>query len=365
MKNQPPSRRQNALNRTKPVLYGDLKHWGLIQADALAFMKLLPSASVDAVITDPPYALAFGGKSWDGAGEGRFLADPDGFQAFTTTWAREVRRILKPGGYVAAFCAPRTFHRLVVGAEEAELEVRDQLLWMFASGMPKSRRIPDGRGSALKPAYEPILLARAPLSRLVNGKAVTLSENLEAFGTGAMNIDATRVARSELSGTDGYWPSHVALSHHSKCRSNHCVSECPKPLIDRLCPEGKQALSRLFYAAKASPAEREAGCEHLDAVDAPVFSGKTTRPRRNSHNTVKPLDLMRWIVRLVTPPGGLVLDPFAGSGSTGCAAVLEGRQFVGIERESEYLPIARARIAHWTSQAELLANNPQASEGSE
>lgn len=352
--NKPTSPTRSPAERDSvPLLYGDLSRWGLIHTDALTLLRALPTASVDAVVTDPPYAIAFGGKAWDGGGDNRFLADPDGFQAFTETWTHEVRRVLKPGGYVAAFCAPRTFHRLVVGAEEAGLDIRDQLLWMFASGMPKSRRVSGGRGTALKPAFEPILLARSPLDRNKHGKRLTTDENLGVHGTGAMNIDATRIRRSNGHvHPRGYWPSHVALSHDDRCRDAGCTEECPVARIDRLCPQGKQALSRLFYAAKASREEREAGCESLIAVDAPVFSGKATRPRRNSHATVKPIDLMRWIIRLVVPVGGVVLDPFTGSGSTGCAAVLEGRQFVGIEREGEYIPIARARLAHWTAVAE-------------
>jgi len=337
-----------------PPLYGDLRRWGLIQVDALALLAQLPAASVDAVVTDPPYGLAFKQQHWDGG----LLADGLGFQAFTRAWAEPVARVLKPGGSLAAFGAPRTVHRLVAGIEDAGLEVRDQLLWLYGSGVPKSRRLPCGLGTGLKPSYEPIVLARKPLDR---GTPATMA-NIAQHGTGALNIDAARITRPEDGAAgEGFWPPNVALGHESECTepSGQCHPTCAVPLIDRVAGEqrtpGGPPFSRLFYAAKAARAEREAGLEALTARRSPIFSGRLTAPRANAHPTVKPIGLMRWIVRLVVPPGGLVLDPFAGSGSTGIAAVLEARQFVGIEREAEYVAIARARITHWARQHEMEA----------
>ncbi|MEJ7783284.1 MAG: site-specific DNA-methyltransferase [Solirubrobacteraceae bacterium] len=330
------------------MLYGDLHRWGLVHADALALLKQLPAGSIDAVVVDPPYWLGFKGEHWDGGNQ----AGGRSFQAFTAWWAEQVLRILKPGGYVAAFGAPRTVHRLVAGFEDAGLEVRDQMLWL-ASGVPKSRRMAGGLGSGLKPAYEPIILARKPLDRATP----TIAGNVAKHTTGALNIDATRIARLDDDGqADGYWPATLALGHEADCDppSGDCVPDCVVPLIDRIAAQerrpGTLPFSRLFYAAKASRAEREAGLENLPKLQTPIFSGTLRAPRANGHPTVKPIALMRWLVRLVVPPGGLVLDPFAGSGSTGIAAVLEGRQFVGIEAEAEYVEIARARIAYWAGR---------------
>jgi len=339
-------------------LYGDLRRWGLIHADALALLAELPAASVDAVVTDPPYGLSFKGERWDGGS----LADGRGFQEFTRWWAEHVVRVLRPGGYVAAFGAPRTVHRLVAGFEDAGLEIRDQLLWCFGTGVPKSRRMPGGLGSGLKPAYEPVVLARKRLDRTLG----TITANLAAYGTGALNIDATRIPKpGDEHQADGYWPATFALGHEADCDppSGDCVPDCVVPLIDRILERrcqfaaqerrpGAPPFSRLFYAAKASSAEREAGLEALPKRQTPIFSGSGSQRRACTHPTVKPVALMRWLVRLVVPPGGLVLDPFAGSGSTGVAAVLEGRQFVGIEREAEYVDIARGRIVHWAEQPE-------------
>lgn len=337
-----------ARQQTRPPLYGDRRRWGLIQADSLAFLPLLPDACVDAVITDPPYGIAFRGQQWDGG----YLTDPEGFQAFTSAWAREVRRILKPGGYAAIFGAPRTVHRLVAGAEDAGLEIRDQLLWLYATGVPKSRRMPDGLGTALKPCYEPILLARRPLDPAVT----TVADNLSLHGTGALGINAARIPRPESEPVqEGFWPPNLTLGHDTDCTALSCVTRCAVPLIDQLAAGRRSpstpAFSRLFYATKTSRAERETGCERLTATSSEIFTHGHKTARTNSHPTVKPLSLMRWLTRLVVPPGGVVLDPFAGSGSTGCAAVLEGRQFVGLEREYEYVEIARARLAHWAQRS--------------
>lgn len=347
------------LTMAPPPLYGDRQRWALIEADALALLGQLPPNSIDAVVTDPPYGLAFNGEHWDGGS----LADGHGFQAFTNWWAAYLLRALKPGGHVAAFGAPRTVHRLVAGFEDAGFEVRDQLLWCFGSGVPKSRRLAGGLGSSLKPAYEPIVLARKPLDAATS----TIAANVVRHGTGALNIDAARIERPSTEPTgEGYWPANLALGHDDDCNQPRCecVPECVVPLIDRLAADklaaGTAPFSRLFYCAKAARTEREAGCEQLEARVSPIFAhgSSTTKARANAHPTVKPIGLMRWIVRLIVPPGSVVLDPFAGSGSTGIAAVLEGRQFVGIEREAEYVEIARARLRHWTDVA--IAERPSA-----
>jgi DNA modification methylase len=325
---------------SKTAVYSDdTDAWRLVEADALLTLtNCLPDDCLDAVVTDPPYALALGGADWDSFGGGG-LAAGEAFERWTARWSTECGRILKPGGHLLAFGAPRTFHRLVAGIEDAGLDVRDQLLWMFAQGFPKSRRLPEGQGTNLKPCYEPILLARKPLG----GRTI---DNLELHGTGTLNIDANRIGEAR------YWPAHVALSHAAGCTSKRCVPDCPARVIDAARPD--LLPSRLFFCAKATRAEREAGCEQLPRQQVALYTGKRHSPRlvHNLHPTVKPLELMRWLVRLVTPPGGLVLDPFCGSGSTGAAAVLEGRQFLGIEREGEYVDIACARLTHWAHQSE-------------
>jgi site-specific DNA-methyltransferase (adenine-specific) len=329
------------------VLYGDMHAWALVAADALQLLRSLPDGCVDAVVTDPPYGLAFSGEAWDGGG----LVEPAGFQAFSADWAAEAKRVLKPGGHLVAFGSPRTFHRLVAGCEDVGLEIRDQLLWLHGAGVPKSGRTAGGISTTLKPAYEPILLARSPLV------GASVRDNLARFGTGGLNVDACRIPRHMAAAAadpaDGYWPSHVVLEHEVDCDlSEGCVSGCAVPFLDGVARASREPVSRLFYASKASQAEREAGLAELRHSRKAFFDTGVPpkRARANVHPTVKPLDLMRWLVRLTTPPGGLVLDPFAGSGSTGCAAVLEGRQFIGIEREPRFLPIALARLAHWTTQ---------------
>jgi DNA modification methylase len=322
-------------------MYGDAKRWALLHADSLKLLPELPEGSVDAVITDPPYGIGFGGEAWDGGA----LRDAAAFQRGTSAWAAEVLRVLKPGGWLAAFGAPRTVHRLVAGCEDAGFEVRDQLLWLYAQGVPKSHARPGGLAVCLKPAYEPVLLARKPL------EGTTLDANLTAYGTGALQIDAARVPRRE--GGRGFWPANVALSHSARCRRGRCQPDCPVALIDTEPRPGRE-VSRLFFASKANRQEREAGCEALALREVPIHlrGGGAVRLVRNIHPTVKPLALMRWLARLVCPPGGTVLDPFTGSGSTGAAVLLEDRQFVGIERDERYVPIACARIAHWATVAD-------------
>jgi site-specific DNA-methyltransferase (adenine-specific) len=320
-------------------MYGDANRWLLLHADCLTLLPELPEGSVEAVITDPPYGIGFGGEAWDSGA----LTDAATFQQWTTGWASEALRALKPGGWLAAFGTPRTFHRLVAGVEEAGFEVRDQLLWLYAQGVPKSPLRTGGVGSCLKPAYEPVLLARKPLEG-------TLKANLAKHGTGALQIDAARVPRHE--GGQGFWPANVALAHRTGCRPGHCQPDCPATLMDTEPRPGRE-ISRLFYASKANRREREAGCERLPLHAAAIYprGAGSVRLVRNTHPTVKPLELMRWLARLLCPPGGTVLDPFIGSGSTGAACVLEGRRFVGIERDGRYVPIACARLTHWAASA--------------
>ena len=340
----------------RPVLYGDARRWALVEADALALLAKLPDASVDAVVTDPPYGIDIAGRSWDGAdirrdarrtGGGR-MRPGRSFECWTTRWGSELRRVLRPGGHLAAFGAPRTMHRLICGLEEAGLEVRDQLLWLHGQGVPKSGRLAGRLGTTLKPAYEPIVLARAPL-------AGTVAANLARFGTGALEVEAARIHDPGApGGSVGRFPANVLLGHGGGCAEGACDEGCPVAGLERLPARP----SRFFYTAKASRTERDAGCEELPARVAQLWgstSRRPARPVRNTHPTVKPLSLMRWLVRLCCPPGGVVLDPFTGSGTTGAAALLEGRKFVGIEREGDYVAIARARIAHWHKEAERAA----------
>jgi site-specific DNA-methyltransferase (adenine-specific) len=332
--------------RKLAVYEDDTERWRLLESDALLALAKLPDACVDAIVTDPPYGIEITGEAWDGAAirqaaGGERLSDGEAFERWTLCWGTEARRVLKHGGHAVFFGAPRTCHRLACGIEDAGLEVRDRLLWLYAQGLPKSRRLPGGLGTALKPAYEPILLARKPL----DGRTI---DNLGKFGTGALNIDAARVTGSGE--PEGFWPANVTLSHAPDCREGACQPDCPAALIDR--GRTLRPVSRLFYCAKTSRREREAGCEQLPARLTALYTGRSRAPRvvRNIHPTVKPLKLMRWLVRLVTPPGGIVLDPFTGSGSTGAAAVLEDRRFLGIEREPDYVDIACARITHWAHQ---------------
>lgn len=348
--------------------------------DNLEALPEIDAGCIDAIVTDPPYGLAFMGKSWD-----KTLPD-------RRTWT-ELLRVLKPGGHAVIFGAPRLYHRLAVDVEDAGFGIRDCLMWLFGSGFPKSldvskaidkaagaersvvgaRVYGDGHvqrstetigyggcdpsadtrnitapatpeaaawagwGTALKPAYEPILLARKPLDG-------TVAANVLAHGTGGINVDACRVGdsgggvRCTNRGPDGKCLGHKNAGQSTSGETFHGLKpEGPMgrwPANVILDDDGPEEWRRYFYCAKASRSEREAG---LQADD-----GK----RANTHPTVKPVALMRWLVRLVTPPGGLVLDPFCGSGSTGVACVYEGVRFLGLELDAGYAEIARARIAH-------------------
>jgi site-specific DNA-methyltransferase (adenine-specific) len=302
----------------------------------------LEAESVDAIVTDPPYGIGFQHERWDStaireaaarAGHDR-LNPNEAFEAWCRIWATECRRVMKPGAFLAAFGSPRTYHRLACGVEDAGLEIRDTLMWLYATGMSKSRHYPGGQATTLKPAFEPIVLARRELDG-------TTEETIARHGTGALNAESCRV--------EGRHPANVILGHEPDCEEGRCAAGCVAGAADVCAGKGRSRLapSRFLYCPKASRAERDAGCEELPRRTLNLFpNAGTSGDARNHHPTVKPLELMRWLVRLLCPPGGLVLDPTAGSGTTGAAAVLEGRRFCGIELESAYIEIATARIAH-------------------
>ncbi len=319
----------------------------LLEGDCLEVLGQLEPESVDAIVTDPPYGIGFKQERWDSsairdaaalAGHDR-LKPNEAFEAWCRIWATECRRVMKPGAFLAAFGSPRTYHRLACGVEDAGLEVRDTMMWLYAEGMSKSRHYPGGRSTTLKPAFEPIVLARRELDG-------TTEATIARHGTGALNAEACRVG--------GRLPANVILGHHTDCGEECCAAGCPVAAADACAEEGRLRLepSRFLYCPKASRAERDAGCESLPRRTLDLFpNAGHGGPARNPHPTVKPLALMRWLIRLLCPPDGLVLDPTVGSGTTGAAAALEGRRFVGIELEPAYMEIAAARIAHHASRS--------------
>ena len=307
--------------------------------DNLAYLRTMASDSVDSVVTDPPYELGFMGKKWDASGIAHNVE----------LWA-EVLRVLKPGGRMLAFAGTRTYHRMTCAIEDAGFEVTDMVNWVFGSGFPKSLDISkaldkaagatdaarqwQGWGTALKPAHEPICMARKPLTG-------TYAENVLTHGTGGLNIDGCRVDGADCAAAAsplGRFPAN--LIHDG---SDEVLAAFPS-----------SDPARFFYCAKASRSDRSEGCESMPAKPTGALNmrsdahaertGALPEARGNFHPTVKPTDLMRYLCRLVTPPGGLVLDPFNGSGSTGKAAVLEGFRYLGLELNPEYVAISRARI---------------------
>lgn len=334
---------------TLPLQEG--QRWRVMAGDTLNLLPTLPDACVDAVVCDPPYGIGIESHRWDGTTirdharrhHGRVPAGR-AFELWTTAWSTELRRVLKPGGHLVAFGATRNAHRLISGLEDGGLEIRDMLMWIFGPGIPKSRRYSHGQATTLKPFYEPIVLARRPL----DGSSTTT--NIERHGTGALNVDACSIRHADEPDVVR-WPPHVIASHGSGCGPRRCVAACPVAEIEAQRP----GASRFLYITKARRRERDVGCEHLPAQQLrhyPTWNNANQSPRHNAHPTVKPIDLMRWLVRLITPADGLVLDPFCGSGSTGIAAVLEDRRFLGIEREPTYVEIARARISHWETNGD-------------
>ena len=415
--------------------------------DCLDVLLAMADNSVDSIVTDPPYGLSFMGKRWD-------------YDVPTVEVWAECLRVLKPGGHLLAFAGTRTQHRMAVRIEDAGFEIRDMIAWVYGSGFPKSldvskamdkaagaervrtdtptarhsqraqnkqtmnrfvstdhdeetgltyKTIPstelaakwNGWGTALKPALEPLTMARKPL-------VGTVAANVQAFGTGALNVDGCRIAAAdgytENAVTQGvntaqtsYAPAGVRRTFEPQPNGRwpanliHDGSEEVLAAFPETGPgqiggvndpngalgfhggaggssvagiaDAAGSAARFFYCAKASREDRNDGCEHI--VERPLLwssgeanpgsfqAANTKRAASNNHPTVKPTDLMRYLCRLVTPPRGIVLDPFSGSGSTGRAAVLEGFRYIGIELNPDYQTIAAARIAAVQRQGAL------------
>lgn len=371
----------------------------------LEVLPTLEDNSVDSIVCDPPYELGFMGKSWDSSGI-----------AYSVELWKECLRMLKPGGHLLAFGGTRTWHRLAVAIEDAGFEIRDNIAWLYGSGFPKSHNISkaidkaagaertvigqsnavgmksitkarveqgyrknltvaneresiditapatdeakawDGWGTALKPAHEPIVVARKP----VEG---TVANNVLTYSVGALNIDGTRIGTETISvhnapkGTfaggeqDRGSDTNSYKEHVGRWPANIILDEFTAELLDE-----QADASRFFYVAKANKRDRNEG---LDELPEQILTGRDegqderqvpfkTRSNvvKNIHPTVKPTALMQYLIRLVTPPNGIVLDPFTGSGSTGKAALLENKKFIGIELTADYLPIIEGRLKH-------------------
>lgn len=300
----------------------------ILEGDCRQVLKTLPARSIRTVITDSPYALGLNGKSWD-----KFEAVQ--FQIWCEKWAREVLRVMHPDGFFLNFGATRTYHRMACGVEDAGFEVQDMKAWLYGQGWPK-------HSSHLKPFIEPILVARPKGGRpVLNTDAGTIGTELRvnqptgnkaghgvALNASVRGMPVDAEAKSRI----GRWPPNVAMDEEA---------------VTGL-PEGAR---RFVYVAKASTSEREEGLDDLPLVKAGTF-GDDNRPRpirmrRNTHPSVKPIKYIRYLVKLFAPLDSLVLDPFCGSGTTGIAATLEGRSFIGIELDPKNAEIARRRIAHW------------------
>lgn len=381
----------------------------LLHGDCLHHLRTLPDCSVDACVTDPPYGLSFMGKRWD-------------YDVPSVEVWREVLRVLKPGGHLLAFAGTRTQHRMAVRIEDAGFEIRDMIAWVYGSGFPKSldvskaidkaagaerevvgqrvygdghiqrsnelsppigtfQRTQDERlkttpatpaaqqwsgwGTALKPALEPITLARKPFPG-------TVAANVLEHSTGAINVDGCRVggepspsvqrrnhaAPAQSIGATG-WKTPARPASYNEQRHGEALGRWPANLIHDGSNEVVELFPQQQSGSRAAGVRKGMGFHGADGDGGPAIeasagsaarffycakASKADRGDANAHPTVKPTELMAYLCRLVTPPGGTVLDPFMGSGSTGKAAVREGFQFIGIEREVEYLAIARQRI---------------------
>jgi site-specific DNA-methyltransferase (adenine-specific) len=354
----------------------------ILNGDNIDILKTMSDNSIDSIVTDPPYGIDFLGKSWD--------ANTGALETY-----QECLRVLKPGGHLLALSAPRTYHHLAVTLEQAGFDIRDQIMWIYSSGFPKSQDVgrsiersknkdakrtksagynPSGEnkpvdigvngfrcytcgkdsaarydckndpcqlhppledeearawagwGTALKPAHEPICMARKPLKQ-------SIAKNVQEWGTGALNIDACRIGDDpmvirHLKKDDG-----KAFTHHGDGKKNWDTYEDIGTVAGRfpsnVIGEITEPYQKYFYCPKVSRQERHTG------FDADLG---------NNHPTVKPIELMKYLIKLVTPSQGVVLDPFNGSGSTGMAAVELGHEYIGIEQDANYCEIAKKRI---------------------
>ena len=339
----------------------------LLKGNCLDMLKELPDNSIDSIVTDPPYELGFMGKAWDATGI-----------AYSVELWAECLRVLKHGGHLVAFSGSRTVFPMGVAIAEAGFEVRDMISWIYTSGFPKSLDISkaidsklgvsdqrevikqtdcgygyqksgvrwtkdhfitapaspqaqqwEGWGTALKPAQEPAVFARKP----IDSDCSSIAENVLKWGTGAINIDAGRFAygddcnfgnTDELDHEIGRWPANVY--------------QCKKPARS----EKEQGLDHLTGKTGAEATQRKEGSDGLNSPRA--GAGRTAEHVKNFHPTVKPIKLMRWLCRLLTPQGGTVLDPFLGSGTTAVSAILEGFNAVGCEMTEDYYPIIQGRV---------------------
>ena len=402
--------------------------------DCLDKLKELDDNSIDSIVTDPPYGLSFMGKKWD-------------YDVPSVDIWIECLRVLKPGGHLLAFAGSRTYHRMAVRIEDAGFEIRDQIMWIYGSGFPKSHNIGkavdkllgnerevvgdnpnvrkeesqkntvfeggfsedgtitkgnsewEGWGTALKPAHEPIVMARKPFKG-------TVVNNVLEWGTGGINIDDSRIGtttktnggkankeNNRIAANGGYvndvpsqehnygrFPANIILDKEAgkildeqsgqlksgdmpgkyKGWGKNGIYGSADNELEQTYYSDKGGASRFFYCPKTSKKDRNEGCDEFEEKtrsDANKMMGKSgnfktgsgndrTTEFKNNHPTVKPTDLMLYLIRLVTPKGGTTLDPFMGSGSTGKAAVRGGFDFIGIEREKEYIEIAKARIKY-------------------
>lgn len=398
--------------------------------DCIEVMKTWPENFIDTIITDPPYGIRFMGKAWDGAdiektinskrrhtprddsrggqstdnrawavGEyDRSLTANQAFQLWCTDWAAAALRIVKPGGTMLVFGGTRTFYRMTAGLEDAGWQIRDCLMWLYGSGFPKSHNLHgqfEGWGTALKPAWEPIIVAMKPLDG-------TFAQNAEKWGVAGLNVDGGRVGASgggwnglgsthdesqwRLNNPDGMqrqsgrWPANLLLDEEASAMLDGVSGILTSGIFERR-KSGSQFLahandakaqvtgdsggaSRFFYVAKSGRSERNEGCDGIEEKPLNWSSGTknpgsfqaegTKKIASNNHPTVKPLDLMKYLCILTrTPTGGIVLDPFAGSGTTLWAAEFHNRPWIGIEMNVEYVAIAEARIANERKQLKM------------